>query len=1067
MALISVFAHHKVAANLLMALMIIGGIYALSKLNIQFFPNFDLDIVSVRVVWSGASAEDIENGITIPLEQLLKTVDNLHKMTSTSAQNMASIQLEFESGSNMIEALNQVKQKVDEFRNLPLEAEKPVVEHIIFYESVAKIQISGDLDTREMRVLANHFERDLIRRGIDKVDISGLPDQEIAIEIPTTALQQLQLHLDDIATRIRATSQDQPLGSFASTDIGKELRVLDQKREVADFADILIKTGAHESIRLGDIARIEKREKKEGLTRTVKGKRVVELALKRSKQGNSLQAAKILYDWLNEVKPTLPHTVKLTVYDESWQLIRDRIRLLLNNGISGLILVVLILYAFLNARVAFWVALGIPVSFMATLAILYAVGGSINMLSLFALIMALGIIVDDAIVVGEDALAHYQAGETPLLAAEGGARRMFLPVLASSLTTVAAFLPLMLISGVMGKILFDIPLIIVCVIIASLIESFFVLPGHLRHSFRHMRRDSERPDSVRAILDTRFEQFRDQVFQPAIRLALRYRLISLSLALSLLILCVGLLISEKIGYRFFPSPESQIIYANVNFISGTSREITDQYLQKMENALYQTEQQLGGGLIENAIVVHGSSFTGGRTSKRGDQLGAIYLQLIDPDKRAVRNETFIREWKKNIPPQAGMESLSISARKVGPKGSDITIRLRGADNRVLKQAANELGASLKQIKGVYSVDNDMPYGKQQIVFSLTARGLAMGLDMQNLARQLRTAFAGNLVQIYQQGVDEIEVRVMLPQAERDYMRVLNHFYVSVPVADNTVTNNTFVNTRQNSAPVINQSTQSLPTTRFVPLSTIANWREQHGFEVVRHADGELAIEVLAEVDSKQNSVNAILKQLEQGALKTLSHKYGIMYSFEGRSADEKDTRKDMQYGVIIGLVLIYMVLVWIFQSYGQPLIVMSIIPFGLVGAISGHWFMGIDMTLLSLFGFFGLSGIVVNDSIILVSFYQHQRRAGMAVTEALINAARMRLRAVLLTSLTTIAGLTPLLFETSLQAQFLIPMATSIAFGLMFSTITVLFIVPVLLSLYESMLTFFRGSVNDQLDALA
>jgi len=1034
MTLINIFAHHRVAANLLMILMILSGIFALNKLNIQFFPNFELDRVSVRVIWSGASSEDVEKGITIPLEQLLKTVDNLHKMTSTSAQNVSSIVMEFSQGADMVVALNKVKQKVDEFRNLPKEAEKPVVETLIRYEGVAKVQISGELDSEEMRRLANSFERELSHRGLDKIEINGLPDEEIAIEISSDQLQQLNMNLDDISKEINHFSLDIPIGTFAYGDNAKELRTLQQRRSEKEFADIPIRVNETEYIRLGDISRIEKRKKQGGVIRTVQGKQVVELNILRSEQGNALRSANILHQWLDDVKPTLPPNIQLTVYDESWKLIKERTTLLLTNGGTGLFLVVLILYIFLNGRVAIWVAVGIPISFMATLAIMYAIGGSINMISLFALIMALGIIVDDAIVVGEDALAHYQNGEAPLLAAEGGAKRMFIPVLASSLTTIAAFLPLMMIGGIMGNILFDIPMVIVCVILASLIESFFILPGHLRHAFLHFKRDSENfaanNKSIRIWFDQGFAHFRDRIFKPVIVTALEYRSITLSLVISLLLLSFALLAGGRIGYSFFPSPESHIIYANVSFVSGTSKNTTDAYLKHMEDTLYETEKQLGIGLVETAITIHGTNFSGGKSNKNGDQLGSIYLQLLDPDKRSVRNETFIKTWKEKLNEQPGIESLTITSRKTGPQGNDITIRLSGGNNETMKKAAIELSEALKKMEGVYGVDNDMPYGKEQLVFSLTPAGKALGLTVESIAMQLRAAFDGKLVQIYQQGTEEVEVRVMLSAQERNFLKQLNNSYIRI------------------NSP--NTSNQSINSGEFVALSSVANWYSRHGFEVLRHADGELAIEVLADVDTRINKINLILGNLEKNALKNIQKKYALDYSFEGRSADEKETTSDMKYGVLLGLIIIYLVLTWVFESYGWPLIVMSIIPFGLVGAIAGHWVMNIDMTLLSLFGFFGLSGIVVNDSIILVSFYKRLRGKGMEIQNALVKASSQRLRAVLLTSLTTIAGLTPLLFETSLQAQFLIPMATSIAFGLMFSTIIVLFIVPVLLSFYES-----------------
>ncbi len=1032
MKLLSIFAHHKVAAHLLMMIMILSGVFALDRLNIQFFPTFALDRVSVRVIWSGASAEDIERGITIPLEQSLKSVDNVKNLTSTSAQNVSSIQLEFNEGTDMILAIDRVKQKVDEFRNLPKDAEKPQVETLIRYEGIAKILVSGVSDLTELRTLSNQFELELLDLGIDKVDINGLPDEQVTIEIPIEQLHYLELTLDEISHRINTFSQDLPAGTLGGQHNTKELRSLNQARSEMDFAHIPILSTNTNFIRLGDIADIKRQPETEGVLRFKDGFAVAELALQRTERGDALQAANILQDWLVDKRATLPPNITLEVFDARWQMIHDRIYLLLKNGGGGLLLVVLILYLFLNARVAFWVALGIPISFMATLAILYAVGGTINMISLFGLIMALGIIVDDAIVVGEDALAHYQSGEDPLLAAEGGATRMFLPVVASSLTTIAAFLPLMMIGGIMGNILFDIPLIVICVIFASLVESFFVLPAHLRNAFSHIKRNDShtainKKRTVREFLDQSFDSFRQNKFRVFIGWALNHRSIVVALVLSSLISTIGLLAGGRINFSFFPSPEAQIIYANVSFISGTSRKQTNAYLKQMEEKLIETEQELGGDLVEIAITISGSSFSGGTSRKKGDQLGAIFVQLLESDHRSVRNPQFIELWKSKLDKVAGIDNITIVSRKTGPQGSDIAIRLNGSDNEQLKQAATELSQTLRGIEGVYGVDDDMPYGKEQLIYTLRPRGEVLGLTVMDIGQQLRTAFDGNLVQIFQEGSDEVEVRVQLPKEERDQINTLERINIRTPNGE------------------------------FVPLSSVAKWTVRHGFEVLRHAQGKLALEVSGEVNSSVNNVNKIMASLEEKVLPELKQKYWVNYSFEGRAADQEETMMDMKWGGILGLTLIYIVLTWVFSSYGWPLVVMAIIPFGLVGALWGHWIQGIDLTLLSIFGFFGLSGIVVNDSIILVSFYKRLRDKGMRVNDALIEASVQRLRAVLLTSLTTIAGLTPLLFETSLQAQFLIPMAVSIAFGLAFATVLVLIIIPVFLSIHESVYFKLQG----------
>jgi multidrug efflux pump subunit AcrB len=1016
--LLGFFAHHKVAANLVMLMMIMGGLFALKKLDIRYFPNFELDLITVSVAWSGASAEDAETAITIPLEQSLKSIDNLRKMTSTSAQGGSSITLELIEGSDIIIALNQVKQIIDEFRNLPTDAEKPEVVNVARYEQVARLLLYGSVDIAELRILANNFERELLARGIDKIDINGLPDQELAIQISHTDLQHLGISLEEVGQRINDLSRDIPAGTFGESDSVTELRSLNQRRNELGFARLPVISDARSRINLGDFAEIKRQNKKNSVTLSIAGKPAVELVLRRSEHGDSFKSAKILQQWLQDTRPNLPPGINLRVYDETWQLIEDRIHLLIKNGGSGLILVIAILYLFLSARIAWWVALGIPVSFMATLLILYFFGGSINMISLFALIMALGIIVDDAIVVGEDALSHYQAGEDPLLAAEGGARRMFAPVVASSLTTVAAFLPLMLIGGPTGKILFSIPLVIVAVIIASVIESFLVLPNHLRQSFLHMHRKESTGWQHR--FNQHFNNFKNGIFKSLITLTLNYRGIAISLVVSLLIITVGILASGRLKFHFFPSPESSMIYVNAMFIPGTPRTKVDEFLKHLEQTLYQTDAELSEQkLVLTAITQHGSGTLKGRKQQRGDHLGAIILQLEDSDKRNVRNQDFISAWRKHINQPAGLLNLTITPRIVGPPGRDLEIRLTGNTPEKLKQAALVLTESLRPIPGVSEIEDDMPYGRNQLVYQLTPAGEALGLTVAMLGQKLRTAFDGKLIQLFQDGPDEVEVRVKLAKQDRETLSALQHLDIRLPSGET------------------------------VPLSTVAQWRAQRGFETLRHAEGQLAVQVTAEVDARVNNSNQIIQSLERSILPLLASDYSINYSLAGRSEDQAETMTDMRLGLLIGLLLIYLVLTWVFGSYGWPLVVMAAIPFGLIGALFGHLLLNIDLTILSLFGFFGLSGIVVNDSIILVSFYQTLRNQGQGVHQALIEASCQRLRAVILTSLTTIAGLAPLLFETSLQAQFLIPMAVSIAFGLMFSTVLVLLIIPALLSYHE------------------
>ena len=1024
--LIGALARHKVAPNLLMIVMLLAGVVALMKLNVQFFPSFELDYASVRVVWPGANAQDVELSITEPAERVLRNLDNLDEMTSTSALGASVISLKFAEGTNMIEAVDQVNQRMGELRNLPQDAQKPVVERIVRYEPVAKVVlISEQGGVSEMRPMVRRFERELLNRGIDRIQFTGLPVEEMSIELSQNQLEQYELSLETVGNQVAGMSRDYPAGSVGDSDSVRDIRALEQKRSAQAFSEMPLLVSESENVALGDVGKVERRAIKDAAYLMVDGFSAIEMQLQRSESGDTLKSSEVLQKWLADTEPLLPQGMRLEVYDETWSLVNQRIMLLLNNGIGGLILVVLILYLFLNGRVAFWVAVGIPVSFMATLLILHLAGGSINMVSLFGLIMALGIIVDDAIVVGEDALAHHEMGEPALQAAEGGAHRMFTPVLASSLTTVAAFLPLMMIGGEMGNILFAIPLVIIAVIFASLIESFAILPGHLSHALKGVK--PPQAGSIRYRLEAQIDHLRHHQFRAIIRWALNHRAITLTTTLAMMIFVIGLLAGGRLGFVFFPSPESTKLSADARFVAGTSSEVSSRYVEHLYQALLETEKELEPGIVKMAVVHYNKN-----SRQTGANFSGVKVELVEPDQRKTRNAAFVKLWHEKAGVVPGLDNLSIESPRHGPPGGDLDIRLSGAAPLQLKQASLDLQEVLAQISGVSAVRDDLPYGRDQLIYQLTPQGEALGLNYVSLGRQLSDAFSGRLVQIFTDAEDEIEVRVQYPRAEQATLATINRMQVVTPKGER------------------------------VALSTVATWSTQRGFDIMRHVDGHLTVSVIGDVDKHVNNANRILEQLKQSTLPELEMRYGLSYSLEGQSANQAETMADMKVGLLIGLSIIYIVLAWVFGSYGWPLVVMMAIPFGLVGAIMGHWWMGLDMTILSLFGFFGLSGIVVNDSIILVSFYKRLREAGLGVNDALEEAAVQRVRAVLLTSLTTIAGLTPLLFETSLQAQFLIPMATAIAFGLMFSTFLILLVIPAMLSIYEHI----RESINLRKDAL-
>lgn len=1016
--LIGSFAQHKVAANLLMIMMLMSGFWALNKLHTQFLPTFGIDYISVSVPWRGASAEDVEEAIVDVLEDRFRSLDNIKSISSTAREGLGTIWIELDEDSDKGPALDQVQQEIKLIRNLPQSAEEPQISLLEHKEMIGRAVLSGPVTLDELRPLANRFERELLDAGIDKIDIYGLPQEEIAIQIPQATLHELDLTLEQVSQLISNGSQDLPAGSVGRAETARQLRAIEKRRSELGFSQLpLISDNEGRLITVGDVASIERREQPGSILMWHDGKPAIELVLQRSRDQDALSMAAIMRDWYQGAESSLPPNLHLQLYDEQWKPLQERISLLLKNGVGGLLLIVVILFIFLNARVAFWVTVGIPTSFTATLAVLYLAGGTIDMISLFAMIMALGIIVDDAIVVGEDALSHYQSGEPALQAAEGGARRMFWPVMSSSLTTIAAFMPLMLIGDYIGDILFAIPLVIICVIIASLIESFLILPGHLRHSFVKMQNEKPHPRRVR--FDQRFNHFRDHIFSPFVEGALRHRWVTLALVCGSFILAIGLLAGGKVKFNFFPTPEVPVLIGNVTFVAGTPEAEIDQFLADAEAALWETNKALGD-LVTIAITRRGINVTPGTNFVRmGSQFALFQVELLQPDEREVRNEKFIEEWQSRITTPAGLENFGVFTPGAGPPGRDIEIRLTGSDATEIKYAAEALAKELLNLPGVYGLDDNTPWGGEQLIYSLTPEGRSLGLSVSSIGQQLRNSFDGRLVQIFQDDGDEVEVRVMLPDDERDYIFGLDSLPIRTPSGETTA------------------------------LGNMVNFTTTRGFERLRHKDGKLAISVSADVDIAASNPTELRSLISESIFPRLESQFNIQAKFTGQAEDQAETLGDMQIGLVYALMLIYLVLAWVFGSWGWPLMVMAIIPFGLVGAITGHYLLGLDLTILSLFGLFGLSGIVVNDSIILVVFYKELRQKGLAVKAALVRASAARLRAVILTSATTIAGLMPLMFETSLQASFLVPMAASITFGLAFATILVLILVPCLLSIYE------------------
>lgn len=1110
--LVSLFTRHPNAANLVMVLMIIFGIFALSQINTQFFPTIETKSVTVTVGWSGASAEDVEANILQIVEPEVRFIGGVDKMTSYAREGSGTIVLEFEPSADMQIALGDVESAVKAISNLPEDSDAPKTKLAQFYDRVARLAITGNVPEAALRIYAKIIRDDLIERGIDKVSIVGMRDRELQVEIPEAELRRLGITISEISATISSNSRDFPSGQMKGK-VEKQLRALADAKSTAALGQLEVKSfSTGEKVTLRDIATLQNGYEDGQVRGFSSGNKAIQLTVERAPTADTLATAKILDDYLNDIENILPPNVELKKYEVRADALTERIMLLVRNGLGGLVLVVATLFIFLNSRVAFWVAAGIPVAMLATIGMMLLMGQSINMISLFALIMMLGVIVDDAIVVGEHTATRFSEGDDPYTAAETGAGRMVMPVLAAMITTAAAFAPILLIGDVIGQIMGVMPLVVIAVIIASLIECFLILPGHLAHALhprkkrvwsykRHLffafiigvfilslvSRDSATSDTagwsdwlgqftqmkndlplvqfvlllaagslmagalIEAIIfafskigkifgknndvafvendagneeegafrqwfDKWFNAFRDGPFAKLVTLSIIYRYVTVSIAIgSVLVVVMGLFVQGgHLKFIFFPSPEAENIRARVVLNAGVAEETAVDIITAVENSLYDTVGKLTDNneqLVTAVFVTLGSS---GRSV--GDNLAELRVQLTSSEVRTVRTPEIVRAWRKNLPKIAGTRRISIFESRGGPPGRDIDLELYGAGVDVLKQAAIELTDVVNAIPGASGVSDDLPYGKPELVMELLPRGAALGFTIENIGRQVRQAFEGAIPRRFAEGDDEITIRVTRTTREKGGAALRNFELKS-------------------------------PSGEFVPLTEVVSLTERQGFSAIQRKDGKTSVSVTADLDNTINTTAEAIEQLKAGPMLEIINRYGLDYQFTGRAQERQKAFADLGMGVIVALAVIYIVLAWVFSDYWRPLAIMMIIPFGLVGAIFGHWILGFNLTILSLIGLLGLSGILVNDSIILVSRLDERLEFGETLQEASIGASRDRLRAVLLTSLTTIGGLFPLMFEKSLQAQFLMPMAVTIVFGLALATLLVLFLVPALIGI--------------------
>ena len=810
----------------------------------------------------------------------------------------------------------------------------------------------------------------------------GARDEEISVEIEPRVLRQLDLTPAAVASRIGASNRDIPSGSLEGS-VEKQLRSVGLQTTSRDLGGIEVRSlDDGQKIYLRDIASVSEAFDDKAPIGLRDGRPAIELHVQRSPTADALEVGKIVDRYLAEARGNFPPELRIEQYDAQSELIEQRIQVLLNNGISGLVLVMAVLLLFLSGRTAFWVAAGIPTAFMAALATMLALGESINMVTLFALIMTLGLIVDDTIVVGEHAAARREAGLDSRQAAEAGALRMLAPVMAASLTTVAAFLPLVAMGGIIGQIVGAIPIVVVAVILASLVECFLVLPGHLRGS---LKSHGARRNFAMRRFDAGFDWFRAGPFQWLVRLCVRWRYATVATAIAIFLVSAGLMVGGRVGFHFFPSPEADVVVGNVVMAPGTPRRDTGAMVQEMSDAVDRAVARLAGDGAALVAMSFGSvGRSGGRRFSRigGDQYGGLTVELVPSDERTVRTDEFVAAWREEIRALPNVEQINLNARTGGPPGREIDIRLRGGSAEDLKAAATEVKGLLRRFPGISTIDDDLPYGKQELILEVTPRGQALGFTTQSVGMQVRNAFQGAIAQRFARGDEEVTIKVRFPRQSADSASFLNLFLRAPDGAE-------------------------------VPLSEVVTLRQERGFSRLRREDGGREVAITAEIDETVTSLNAVLPAIAEGGLADIVRRYGLTYRFKGKAEEQAESAADMGAGALTGLVAIYIVLAWVFANFGRPFIVMAIIPFGFVGTVLGHMLLGFDVTILSTIGLLGLSGILVNNSIILVRTVDQHIDDDTPLHEAIVAGCRERLRPVLLTSLTTIGGLVPLLFETS------------------------------------------------------
>ena len=1013
-------ARNHVAANILMCFLIAGGLVAIRTIKVEVFPEVDLDIVSVSVAYPGAGPEEVEEGIVRPIEEAIQGLEGVKRITATAREGGGGVVVYVLENADLDNVLQEVKSAVDRIITFPQQAERPVIQKIVPRRSVLRVVVYGEMDMRTLRQRAEKLRDDLLsKEEITLTELSGIPPQEISIEIKEAELRRYGLTLSQVALSVRAASQDLPAGAIKAKGGEILLRTKEKRYTAREFEDVVVVSkGDGTLVKLGEIAEVRESFQETDEMAYYDGQPAAMVELFRVGDQTPNEISKAARAYVEEVRANLPAGVKLAIWNDRSEILEARMNLLLKNALMGLILVIVILGMFLQVRLAFWVTLGIPLSMIGALLLVPWLDVSINMISLFAFILVLGIVVDDAIVVGENAFTHRGMGKSPLDAAVDGAKEVARPVTFSILTTVAAVSPLIFVAGIMGKFMINLPMIMITVLMISLVESLFILPAHLSRS------KPPDPSAHQGPFRRFHHRFTDLVnwtirgpYTRLLKLALKHRYTTMAVALATVMLVVGLFAGKHIKFIFMPELEGDVVKANLTMPFGTPVEETRIHLRRMQQQaaklLKDVDKEEPGekSILRSVFAMEGRNFGRGR-SGRGSHAGAVAVWLVDSGEREITSQEFARRWRKKVGEIPGAETLDFDARMMN-MGAAIEVQLAHKDFSVLEEAADRVKDALREYPGVFDVGDSYEAGKRELKLKLKPGARALGITEQELGRQVRAAFYGAEAQRLQRERSEVRVMVRYPLSERRSLAQVEAMNIRTARGGE------------------------------VPFAQAAMVQEGRGYSQINRTNRKRVISVTASANYKVANPDEILEQLKEGLLPQLLVDYqGLSYDLEGQQRERKESIESMKYGYLVALVGIFALLAIPFRSYSQPLIIMSAIPFGIVGAVVGHLIMGYQMSLISLMGLVALTGVVVNDSLVLIDFINRYRDQYKDTFEAVVEGTRRRFRPIMLTTLTTFFALVPMLAETSVQARFLVPMAISLAFGVVFATFITLVLIP-------------------------